>query len=31
MAKRDPELLAAWSKLNTTVLALDRELANESP
>lgn len=30
MAKRDPELLSAWSKLNNTVLALDRELAFES-
>jgi hypothetical protein len=30
MAKRDPELLSAWSRLNNTVLALDRELSLES-
>jgi hypothetical protein len=27
MAKRDPELHSAWSMMNNTVLALDRELA----
>jgi hypothetical protein len=31
MAKRDPELHAAWSKLNNTVLALDSELSLKSP
>jgi hypothetical protein len=30
MVKRDPELLSAWSRLNNTVLALDRELSLES-
>ena len=30
MVKRDPELHSAWSRLNSTVLALDRELAPES-
>jgi hypothetical protein len=29
MVKRDPELLSAWSRLNNTVLALDRELSLE--
>jgi hypothetical protein len=30
MVKRDPELLSAWSRLNNSILALDRELSLES-
>lgn len=31
MAKRDPELVSAGSKLDSTIRALDRELSLESP